>query len=140
MTNQRQVILEEIKKLNSHPTADEIYAKVRKRLPRISLGTIYRNLETLASSGLIKKLGPGLPQKRFDGNTKDHYHITCARCGSIEDAPVEMSDGFSENLENTLGTLAKYRIYQHKLEFIGLCSGCFREGHKFPEDIPEKQH
>jgi Fur family ferric uptake transcriptional regulator len=68
MTRQRKVILEEIRKTDSHPTADELYQRVRQRLPHVSLGTIYRNLETLAASGLIQKLEMGGSQKRFDGN------------------------------------------------------------------------
>jgi Fur family ferric uptake transcriptional regulator len=73
MTNQRQVILEEIQKVNTHPTADEVYETVRKRLPRISLGTVYRNLEILSACGLIQKIGPLSNQMRFDGITKKHY-------------------------------------------------------------------
>ena len=68
------IILETIKMTDSHPTADEIYERVRKRLPRISMGTIYRNLDVLASCGLIKRLDPGRTQMRFDGNTQEHYH------------------------------------------------------------------
>jgi Fur family ferric uptake transcriptional regulator len=59
MTRQRRVILEELRKVNTHPSADEIYEIVRKRLPRISLGTVYRNLEILSESGDIQKLEPG---------------------------------------------------------------------------------
>ena len=55
MTRQRKVILEELCKVDTHPSADEVYALVRKRLPRISLGTVYRNLEILAESGDIQK-------------------------------------------------------------------------------------
>ena len=59
MTQQRQVILEELRLCRSHPTADELYSRVRRRLPRISLGTVYRNLETLAERGLIRKMEVG---------------------------------------------------------------------------------
>jgi Fur family ferric uptake transcriptional regulator len=131
MTHQRRVILEEVKKNRSHPTADEIYERARKRLPQISRGTIYRNLDILASCGLIAKLEPGLPQMRFDGDTQDHYHLTCMRCGKIEDAPIEPSDNALENLENTLGCLTKYGIFGHKLEFLGLCKDCLRKDDGF---------
>ena len=87
-TNQRQVILEEIKKSNSHPTADDIYESVRKRLPKISLGTIYRNIEILYENGLIEKIGPVSNQMRYDGITKNHYHIRCIRCGRVVDAQI----------------------------------------------------
>ena len=62
MTRQRQIILEELRKVVTHPSADEVYEMVRKRLPRISLGTIYRNLEILSENGDIQKLELGLKQ------------------------------------------------------------------------------
>jgi len=134
MTHQRQVIFEEITKMNSHPTADEIYEKVRQRLPKISMGTVYRNLDILASSGLINKVEPGHSQMRFEGNLKDHYHVTCIRCGKVEDAKVEPLGDTLQNLESALGRMTKHGIFAHKLEFIGLCRECFeKEG-----DITEK--
>jgi len=123
MTRQRQVILE-IVKSGHHLTADEVYEKVRKRLPNVSMGTVYRNLDTLASLGQISKLQPDRPQMSFDGNTSPHYHITCMRCNRIEDAPFPLeNDGFG-NLENALGKLTKYGIFGHRLEFLGLCPDC----------------
>jgi len=144
MTLQRRVILEEVKRDHSHPTADVIYERVRKRLPRISMGTVYRNLDILATCGLIQKIEPGLTQMRFDGDTHDHYHLTCTRCGRIEDAPVEVSGGTLETLENALGHLTKYGIFGHKLEFLGLCREC-REKEAGPdrgfcaETAPERE-
>ncbi len=120
MTNQRQVILEEVQKVNTHPTADEVYGMVRKRLPRISLGTVYRNLEILSTSGLIQKIGPPSNQMRFDGKADNHYHIRCVSCGRVEDAPVETVD----KLENTIREISDYSIVGHKLEFIGICPRC----------------
>ena len=75
MTRQRRVILEELKKANSHLTADGVYDVVRQQLPRISLGTVYRNLEILSESGVIKKLEFGSSQKLFDGRPENHYHV-----------------------------------------------------------------
>ena len=128
LTKQRELILEEVRKNHHHPTADEIYDRVRKKLPHISLGTVYRNLDVLTECGFIKKIEPDFPQMRFDGNTKDHYHITCLRCGMIEDAPIEPMGDSLKNLENALGNLTKYGIFGHKLEFIGLCSKCRKNG------------
>jgi Fur family ferric uptake transcriptional regulator len=132
MTHQRQVILEEVKSAPEHPTADEIYEKVRRRLPRISMGTVYRNLDILATSGMINKIEPGHPQKRFDGETRDHYHLTCVRCGKIEDAPIEASDNTLENLESALGRMTKFGIFGHKLEFLGLCAACMKTEQEVP--------
>lgn len=120
MTHQREVILEEIRKVNTHPTADEIYEMVRRRLPRISLGTVYRNLEILCARGLIQRIGPISSQMRFDGNIENHYHIRCTYCGRVEDVQVESVD----TLENALRNGSDYSIIGHRLEFIGICPEC----------------
>jgi Fur family ferric uptake transcriptional regulator len=131
MTHQRRVILDEIKGSASHPTADEIYERVKKKLPRISLGTVYRNLDILASIGAITRLDSSQPPMRFEWNTREHYHITCVECGAIEDAPFEPSDDSLLNVENALGNLTKFGIFGHKLEFVGLCSRCRAEGQEW---------
>ena len=134
MTHQRNVILEEVQKGPPHPTADEIYERVRKRLPRISLGTVYRNLDVLATCGLIRKLEPGQSQMRFEAETTEHYHTVCTRCGKIEDAPIEPSDDALEVLEKALGKLTRYGIFGHKLEFLGLCKECMEAESEESED------
>ena len=120
MTRQRKIILEELRMVDTHPSADEIYEKVRRRLPRISLGTVYRNLEILSKTGVIQKLEPGCTLKRFDGNPHDHYHIRCMQCDRIVDAHFD--------IDLTLPPEAckdnNFEITGHKLEFIGLCSAC----------------
>jgi len=123
MTHQREIILEEIQKVNTHPTADEIYETVRRRLPRISLGTVYRNLEILSTCGLIQRIGPVSSQMRFDGNTENHYHIRCSYCGKVEDAPIESLD----NIESAVRKVSDYRIIGHRLEVIGICPKCRKE-------------
>ena len=124
MTHQRKVILEEIRKMNTHPTADEVYEVVRRRLPRISMGTVYRNLEILSTHGLVQKIGPLSSQMRFDGNTGSHYHIRCIRCGRVEDAPVEPVD----NIEGAIREVSDYNIIGHRVEFFGICPICSKEG------------
>ena len=120
MTRQRRVILEELRKVNTHPSADEIYEIVRKRLPRISLGTVYRNLEILAESGDIQKLEPGCTLKRFDGNPMEHSHIRCVRCDRIADAP--MTPDLEIDLEQV--NTNDFEIIGHRLEFLGVCPMC----------------
>jgi Fur family ferric uptake transcriptional regulator len=122
MTRQRKVILEELRKLENHPTADEIYDVVRKRIPRISLGTVYRNLEVLSELGEIKKLEFGGSIKRFDGDPKDHYHIRCNLCDRVDNAPMPHLD----DIENHISLKTDYRIIGHRLEFFGLCPECSR--------------
>lgn len=121
MTRQRRVILEELGKVTSHPTASELYEMVRKRLPRISLGTVYRNLEILSERGVIQKLHfGGGTQRRFDGNARNHYHIRCTGCGRVDDVPIEAMAG----LEKAARGASEYEITGHRLEFLGLCPHC----------------
>ena len=120
MTRQRQVILEELRKVYTHPGADEIYTMVRRRLPRISLGTVYRNLEVLAELGEIQKIETGGTLKRFDGNPEGHYHIRCVACKRVVDAPVERLN----DIEEALSGKTDFQILGHRLEFVGLCPEC----------------
>jgi Fur family ferric uptake transcriptional regulator len=120
MTRQRQVILEELRQVNTHPSADEIYEMVRKRLPRISLGTVYRNLEILSESGEIQKVELGSCLKRFDGFAHPHYHIRCVRCDRLVDAPAP----YDLDLDGRLQPETDFNILGHKLEFFGICPDC----------------
>ncbi len=120
MTTQRQVILEELNKLKSHPTAGELCRIVRKRLPRISLGTVYRNLEILSRQGIIQKLDVGGTEMRFDGNTDNHYHLRCLGCGRVDDVEMEVIPGLEQQVDGTNG----FQVLSHRLEFVGLCPQC----------------
>jgi len=123
MTRQRLVILEELRKENIHPTADALYEMVRKRLPRISLGTVYRNLEILTALGEIQTLEMSGSQKRYDGVPNKHYHIRCVHCGRVDDAPIAPLN----QLENELYGATVYTIMGHRLEFMGLCPICSQD-------------
>jgi len=120
VTRQRKIILEELQRNSTHPTASELYELVRRRLPHISLGTVYRNLEVLCQRGAIHKLEYGGDQKRFDAETRNHYHIRCILCGRIADAPMKLL----ADLEKELQPVSDYDIITHRLEFIGLCPKC----------------
>ena len=120
LTTQRQIILEELAKVKTHPTASELYDMVRKRLPRIGLGTVYRNLELMAENGMILKLEVGGTQKRFDATTETHYHIRCSGCGKVDDIDTPVMDELvREAAESTA-----YEILGHHVEFSGLCPSC----------------
>lgn len=120
MTRQRKTILNILRQTKSHPSADGIYELVRKQLPRISLGTVYRNLEVLVKMGLIQKLELGGAIKRFDWNPNKHYHIRCLCCGQIDDAPIAPLN----KLEDKLYGATVFSIIGHRLEFEGLCPDC----------------
>ncbi len=120
ITNQREVILSELRAVKTHPTADELYTQVRSRLPRVSLATVYRNLEWLSEQGLARKIEVGGRQKRFDGDISDHYHVRCQKCGRVADIEMDVL----ENLEGCISEASGFTVTGHRLEFTGLCSEC----------------
>ena len=122
MTRQRRVILEELAKVTSHPTADAVYEMVRKRIPSISLGTVYRNLEILSCNGYISKIEVGGCQKRFDANVVAHDHVRCTACGRVDDIPA----GSFNPIEQAQGACG-YDLTGYRLEFVGLCPKCRRK-------------
>ena len=120
ITRQRRTILKELRKDYTHPSADQIYDKVRQTIPRISLGTVYRNLEVLCRLGEIQKLKLGQTQKRFDGNSDFHYHMRCLDCNRLDDAPLAPL----KSIEDEAGAVTDYIVLGHRLEFVGLCPQC----------------
>jgi len=119
-TKQRQVLLEEIKKVCTHPTADEVHALVRKKLPKISLGTIYRNLEFMAGQNQILRLDWAGNQRRYDGNTADHFHLRCVQCGQVKDLLID----YPQEMEKKVALETDYELLGCRLEFVGLCPRC----------------
>ncbi len=119
LTNQRRIIMEQLRSVTTHPTADEIYGMVREKMPRISLGTVYRNLEVLSSLGLVRKLENAAGQKRFDGDMTPHHHIRCEICGRVGDI-FDAPD--ISGIEQKLGT--DFQITGYTLEFTGICPEC----------------
>jgi Fur family transcriptional regulator, peroxide stress response regulator len=80
LTHQRMIIFNEVAESAEHPNAESIYKAVRKKLPMVSLDTVYRTLWMLQDLGLIRILG-GRDRARFDGNVKPHHHFVCKECG-----------------------------------------------------------
>ena len=120
MTQQRRIILDKLRQTKSHPSADELYLMVRQVLPHISLGTVYRNLEMLQKMGLITKIELGGNQKRFDGNTVEHYHINCIVCKRIDDIPLRAV----KKIEYSTEEIDYSNIIGHSLNFYGVCKNC----------------
>jgi Fe2+ or Zn2+ uptake regulation protein len=120
MTNQREIILEELQKSGQHLTADELYDRVKKKMPRISLATVYRNLETLSEIGVISKLEISGRQRRFDCDIREHDHIHCIHCHRVDNLE------FDRNIVGTLSSEAArgYTITGYRIEFGGICPAC----------------
>src|SRR5215831_3941106 len=96
LTTPRQAVLEVVRSIKAHPTAEEVYRLVIRRAPGVSLGTVYRNLRLLVDAGLLGEL-PG-PRARFDANTRAHHHFTCLRCGRIADVEIPVAGPLSRAL------------------------------------------
>ncbi len=120
-TSQRRVIIEELRKLKTHPTADELYTIVKQRLPQISLATVYRNLDLLAEIGDVLRLEMAGRQKRYDGDTSLHYHLRCKECGAVEDLSVE----HPERMKEVFDKMVAGRVSDVKIEFDGYCNACY---------------
>ena len=120
MTHQRRIILQELRKTRSHPTADDIYMMVRSIIPRISLGTVYRNLEILSKKGFIRRIDFSGSQKRFDATVENHYHVKCNKCGKVEDVADDVITPVEFNPEK----LSDYIILDHNVYLIGICGEC----------------
>ena len=123
LTPQRKIILEELRGTRAHPTADEVYDLVRKRLPHVSLGTIYRNLEFLHSQGLIRKLDKIGSQMRFDAFVGPHLHVYCVECGKVGDLPPDAASVIMRR-DPALEAESAFRITGHWLELYGVCADC----------------
>lgn len=121
MTKQRKTILKVLKNTDSHPTADEIYEEVKKEIPNISLGTVYRNLNLLADKGKIIVINYANDQSHYDGNTENHYHFRCNNCGDVFDLELDLLD---KKVNNKVENNTNFKVENHRLEFYGLCPSC----------------
>ena len=119
-TRQRQRILQLLRGTEVHPTADWIYAQMKQEFPRLSLGTIYRNLNILITQGLVRKIHSGSTFDRFEANMTNHYHLICESCGRIMDLDMNVQ----KELEDLAGQLTDFTITKHQINFFGICSDC----------------
>ena len=119
-SKQRESILKVLQGTKTHPTADWVYEEVRKTIPNISLGTVYRNLTRLSDEKAIVKLGLGTGIEHFDGNPQPHYHVLCTECGAIKDIEAQPLD----ELNAWAAKLFEGEIYKHSTMFFGKCLEC----------------
>ena len=120
-THQRTALMEILSRHKDHPSADQLYLEARKTLPRISLGTIYRNLEILSRNGSILKIETAGGQKRYDPNPLPHPHFRCTRCGILEDVPESVP--FIPGIPD--GAWLEGRVIRGiTVEYFGVCRNC----------------
>lgn len=126
MTHQREILLEELRNSGQHLSADELYERVRKIIPHISLATVYRNLEILADLGIVAKLEISGRQMRFDYDVAKHDHIFCIVCHRVDNIDVQ------EKQIPDIPALKEggYSITGYRLEFAGICPKCQKKHEK----------
>ncbi len=119
VTKQRKAIFSALQGDTSHPTAEEVYQRVKRQLPRISLATVYRNLKLLAQEGLILEISTPNGPNRYDPHVQAHYHFFCDHCERVYDVEIPVQQALNREL-NRQG----YRVRSHETIFYGLCREC----------------
>ena len=122
-THQRTEIYRELAGTDEHPDAETVYARVRKRIPAISLDTVYRTLRLLEKKGIVLRVGSLGERTRFDANTARHYHFVCTKCGFIGDIDDE---GWNE-FQAPSDAMAMGTVDSVHVELRGLCKACQRK-------------
>jgi Fur family peroxide stress response transcriptional regulator len=121
MTRQREIVLDELSKAKGrHPKADEIYQMVRKRMPHISFGTVYRNLRLLKELGLVRELCFGKNFSRFEVSVDNHQHFSCTTCGRV----LDIDKPFEVPVSSVYVDGKPMEVDEYRLEFYGRCNDC----------------
>jgi Fe2+ or Zn2+ uptake regulation protein len=121
-TRQRAAVYSFLRSVDCHPTAEQVFAAVRQRIPNISLGTVYKALEALVDTRLAARIGDGTGPARYDGRSEAHYHLRCERTGQVRDLPLPYDPQLLDKLDPALAeTLRRqgFEITGHRLELVG---------------------
>ena len=119
-TLQRDLILEAVKELHCHATADDVYDMIVTKHPNISRGTVYRNLKLLSDIGEIRKVEITSGADRFDHECHAHYHARCIKCNKVFNVEMNFIDDLQKNIKDTHG----FEFTGHDLIFKGICLEC----------------
>lgn len=122
-SRQREAIFQAVQNSKEHPTADTVYEQVRATNPQISLGTVYRNLNQLADSGMLLKISMPYGSDRFDGRMDEHYHMTCTGCGRVVDVDVLSLSTLDREIFDATG----FRVHNHHMVLEGTCRECAKK-------------
>ena len=120
LTPHRAAVLETLRASYDHPTAAEIYRRVRRRRPGVAYATIYNALNWLSRKGMIAELKFGDEASRFDPITHRHDHLVCTRCGALTDSMIELP----RKVWGQAGRKMGFRVHHYRLELYGICTNC----------------
>lgn len=115
-TSQKKVVMEYLREVKIHPTADIVYAEVKKRMPSISRSTVYRILSNFKDNGDIHEIKSDV--SHYDAHLHNHAHFVCKKCGGVHDM-FNFPDDFSFNTNTKIGKIDNYQVY-----FYGVCRDC----------------
>lgn len=120
LTQQRAAVYGFLSRVDTHPTAEEVFLAVKREMPKISLATVYKNLEALVACGLASKLTYGDGAARYDIRIDHHYHSRCLKCGQVRD----LEPTASAELPRLIKAPAGFRIEDYRIELTGYCREC----------------
>lgn len=120
VTHQRQVIYETLQSIRGHPSPEEVYARVKKKVPSVSLATVYKNIHLFIESGIFREVSLHHGSLRVETNAKPHYHLVCTSCKSITDIDAEEL-GFTSQARKLKGGFLAQR---YSVDVLGLCPNC----------------
>ncbi len=124
VTHQRQVLYETMKTMHGHPSPEEVYARVKKKVPAISLATVYKNIHIFVESGVFREVSMHHGSVRVEMNGDAHHHVVCSKCRKITDIG-----------EKELGFVARrsrlpdgFMVERYAVDVIGVCASCQKSG------------
>jgi Fe2+ or Zn2+ uptake regulation protein len=121
-TRQREAVFSYLRSVDCHPTADQVYAAVRRSIPNISLATVYKSLEALVDAELAAKLPDASGPARFDCRSEAHYHLRCLKTGQLLDLPIPFDPSLPQKLDPQLMRSLReqgFEVTGHRLELLG---------------------
>ncbi|MDI9469090.1 MAG: transcriptional repressor [Bacillota bacterium] len=123
-TKQKERILQAVRTIPNHPTAEMVYDLLKPTNPRLSLATVYRNLNLFASQGKLLKLDIPSEPARYDANVHPHAHGVCDVCGMLMDIQIERYGDFLVDLKKYIERREDFRISDITMQIRGVCAAC----------------
>lgn len=120
MTDQRRAVFDVLMSDRTHPTAVEVFTKVRAKVANISLATVYNCLDTLTACGLVKTVAHEREPARYCPNLDEHAHFFCDTCGTVTDIPVRPR----KQPQDAWDFPAGFTVSHHEVSFSGTCPAC----------------
>jgi len=122
-THQRAVIYQAVMSMHGHPSPEQIYERVHRQIPSMSLATVYKTLNAFIAAGIVHEVSLHHRSLRIDPNSRPHHHLVCTECRSIEDIDDEKLDGLAYR-----GPLPKgFHVQRYSIEVHGVCGECSKK-------------